>query len=339
MSVDGFRLSPSRPMNPIPPIVLLLLAAMAPAARPDVTFAEKADRVTVSVDGATFTEYRHGDASHVYYWPVMGPGGVKMTRSYPIEKVDGEETDHPHHRSMWFSHGLVNGVDFWSEAATFGGRTPKNPVGRIEHVKVLAMESGEDSGVLKTEQKWVMPDGSEALRSVQSLRVYDGPETERMFDFEVTLKAGEKDAVFGESKEGSAGLRIAESMRVKHRKEPGQGHIVNSEGQTDAAVWGRHADWVTMSGPVAGRTYSITFMDHPSNLRHPTRWHAREYGLFAANPFCEAPMDKTQPKGSGDFTLKAGQAITFRYRILITEGDAATARQSERFAQFAKTGS
>jgi hypothetical protein len=326
------------PLKRLSSAVLLALASLVFDARAEVTFSEKQDGVTVSVDGSLFTEYRHGDSSHVYYWPVIGPGGVKMTRSYPMEKVEGEETDHVHHRSMWFSHGLVNGVDFWSDAPAPGSKSSRLPVGRIEHVKVLAMEAGKESGSLKTEQKWVMPDGSEALRSEHLLRVYSGPESERMFDFEVTLKAGEKDAVFGESKEGSAGLRIAESMRVKHRKEPGKGHIVNSEGQADVAVWGQHAKWVTMSGPIGEKIYSITFMDHPSNLRHPTRWHAREYGLFAANPFCEEPMDKTQAKGAGDYTLKAGQRVTFRYRILITEGGQDSVRQEERFAQFAKGG-
>jgi hypothetical protein len=125
-------------------------------------------------------------------------------------------------------------------------------------------------------------------------------------------------------------------MVLKRGKTPGQGHILNDLGQKDAAVWGQHAKWVTMSGPIAGKPYAITFMDHPSNLRHPTRWHARDYGLFAANPFCEYDMDKSKEKGSGDYTLKAGQSITLKYRILITQGDESTAKQNERFAEFAK---
>jgi len=111
---------------------------------------------------------------------------------------------------------------------------------------------------------------------------------------------------------------------------------LNSEGLRDDKVWGQHADWVTMAGPIAGKSYAITFMDHPSNLRHATRWHARDYGLFAANPFCEYDMDKTKPKGSGDYTLKAGQSMTFKYRIVMTEGDETAAKQKERYAEFAK---
>lgn len=311
-----------------------LLAACAAPALADVTVTEKPDRVSIEINGQLFTEYRHGDAPHVYYWPLIGPGGAKMTRAYPMEKVEGEQTDHVHHRSLWFSHGAVNGVDFWGESASYKG-TPKHPVGKIEHVKVLAAESGPKVGTLKTEVKWSAPDGSVPLRGEQTLRVYDAGANERVCDLEVTLIAGEKDVTFGDTKEGTAGLRIAESMRLKQPKGPGKGTILNSEGAEGEKAWGQHAKWVTMSGPIGEKVYGITMMDHPSNLRHPTRWHARDYGLFAANPFCEQEMDKTQPKDAGNYLLKAGEKLTFKYRIAITEGDAPAAKGEERWKAFA----
>lgn len=310
----------------------LLLALSAPVFA-DVTVTEKPDRVRIEIDGQLFTEYRHGDAPHVYYWPVIGPGGAKMTRAYPMEKVEGEETDHVHHRSLWFSHGQVNGVDFWGEAASYKG-TPKHPVGKIEHVKILAAESGKESGLLRTELKWSAPDGSVPLRAEQTLRVWSTPATERVCDLEVTLIAGEKDVTLGDTKEGSAGIRIAESMRLKAPKGPGKGTILNSEGAESGAAWGKRAKWVAMSGPIGDKVYSITMLDHPSNLRHPTRWHARDYGLFAANPFCEAEMDKSQPKKAGDYVLKAGQKLTLKYRIAFTEGDIAAAKSEDRWKEF-----
>ncbi len=311
------------------------LIASAPLLHSEVTITEKPGAIRVEVGGQLFTEYRYGHAPHVYYWPVIGPNGVKMTRSYPMEKAEGEETDHPHHRSLWFSHGEVNGVDFWGEPASYKG-TPKHPVGKIEHVKVLAKENGK-TGVLTTEARWVAPDGTEPLHSIQTLRVHETGGSDRVCDFEVTLVAGEKDVKFGDTKEGSAGMRIAESMRLKAPKGPGKGTILNSQGTEGAKAWGQKAKWVTMAGPIGDKTYAITFMDHPSNLRHPTRWHARDYGLFAANPFCESEMDKAQPKDAGDYTLKAGQKLTFKYRIAFTEGDAAAAKGEERWKAFAET--
>ena len=300
----------------------------------EVTVTEKPGRISIAIDGELFTEYRHGDAPHVYYWPVIGPGGVKMTRSFPMEKMEGEETDHVHHRSIWFCHGDVNGVDFWGEPASYKG-TPKHPVGKIEHTKVVGKESGK-VGVLTTEERWVAPDGSVPVTSVQTLRVHQPVGAERVCDWEVTLTAGDKDVKFGDTKEGSAGVRIAESMRLKAHKGPGKGTILNSGGAEGAKAWGQKAKWVTMSGPIGEKPYSITFMDHPSNLRHPTRWHARDYGLFAANPFCEAEMDKSQPKNSGEYVLKAGQKLTFKYRLAFTEGDAAAAKPEERWKTWAE---
>jgi Methane oxygenase PmoA len=308
-----------------------LLLAAAPALA-DVTVTETPGRVRVEINGRLFTEYRHGDAPHVYYWPVIGPGGAKMTRAYPMEKVEGEDTDHIHHRSLWFSHGLVNGVDFWAESGT------KHPIGKILHTKVLAAESGKNSGLVKTEQNWTAPDGSVPLRSVQTLRVFDTPGSERVCDFEIELIAGDKDVLLGDTKEGAAGIRIAESMRMKQPKgKEGKGSILNSEGHEGGKVWGQKAKWVTMTGPIGEKTYSITMMDHPSNPKHPNRWHARDYGLFAANPFCEAEMDKTQPKGSGDTIIKAGEKFTLKYRIAFTEGDAAAAKTAERWKAYSET--
>ena len=102
-------------------------------------------------------------------------------------------------------------------------------------------------------------------------------------------------------------------------------------------VWGARAKWVDMSGPILGKTYGIAIFDHPSNLRHPTRWHARDYGLFAANPFCEAEMDKSQPKGAGDFVLAAGKSVTFKYRVLVHTGEPDVAKLAAQFADYAKT--
>jgi Methane oxygenase PmoA len=295
---------------------------------------EQADRVRVEIDGKLFTELRFTGAARPYYWPLIGPGEVKMTRAWPMEEPPGEQHDHPHHRSMWFGHGVVNGVDFWTDPAATEAEA--HPVGKILHEKIIEAKSGAEFGTIKSAQKWVAPDGSQPVTSTQTLRVYERPASERLFDFEITLTAGGKDVVFGDSKEGAAAIRIAETMRLKGANGPGQGHIVNSEGDADDQAWGKRAKWVDMSGPVGGHTLGIAFMDHPKNPRHPTRWHARDYGLVAANPFCEVEMDKNQPKGAGDFTLKAGQSIAFKYRILIHEGDAAAAQVKDRYAEFIK---
>jgi hypothetical protein len=317
--------------------VAAALLVFATFARAEVRVTETPRTVRVDIDARLFTELVLRGAPHVYYWPLMGPGETPVTRAWPMEERPGEEKDHPHHRSMWFSHGLVNGIDFWSEAASHGARQPKQPIGKIVHDKVVETKSGKTEGHVTTTQNWVAPDGSIPVTSTQTLRVFQGSENERECEFSTTLTAGEKEVLFGDTKEGTFAIRIAESMRLRGAKgAQGAGHILNSQGLKDEKVWGTSAKWVAMYGPVAGKPMTIAIMDHPSNPRHPTRWHARDYGLFAANPFCEHEMDKSKPAGAGDFKLEAGKSVTFRYRIVIHTGEPAAEQMNERFAQFAK---
>ena len=320
------------PRLPLVAVSSLYLAANTFAA---VEVKELDGKVRVEIDGKLFTEYCYKGAPHVYYYPGNGPGGAKMTRSWPMDEVAGEERDHPHHRSMWFSHGDVNGFDFWAENKP-GGK-PSEKIGTIEHEKLLEAKGGEKEGVVSAKLKWVAPDGSVPVTSVQTLRVHDTADNERVCDLEVTLTAGDKEVIFGDTKEGTMGLRIAESMRLKQPKNhpPGEGHIVNSEGIKDGATWGQKATWVDYSGPVDGKTLGIGMFEHPKNPRYPTRWHVRDYGLFAANPFCAHEMDKSLEKGAGAYKLPSGQSVTFKYRIFIHEGDAQAAKVADRYSEYA----
>ncbi|NBV85271.1 MAG: hypothetical protein EBS01_03170, partial [Verrucomicrobia bacterium] len=294
------------------------------AARAEVTLTDSPDKVRVEVDGKLLTEYCYRGASHVYFYPLIGPGGARMTRSFPMEALPGEEHDHPHHRSLWFAHGNVNGIDFWAETASFKSGAPKSPLGQIVHDEFLEKRGGKDMAVIRDRLKWLAPDGSVPLTSEQTFRVHQPHDSIQELDFEVTLIAGAQEVVLGDTKEGAMALRINESMRLAlPGKQPGSGRIHSSTGKTDAEVWGTRAEWVDMSGPVNGTTVGIALLDHPQNPRHPTRWHARDYGLFAANPFCEHDMNKAAPAGTGDLKLAPGQRITFRYRIILHPGDAA----------------
>jgi hypothetical protein len=324
-----------------PPTLPALVAAatlLPAAAWAAVEIKQEPDKVTVAIAGAPFTEFHFTGAPHVYYYPVFGPNGEKITRSWPMEDVPTEEHDHPHHRSLWFAHGEVNGVDFWAEAQWRkpGAPPPKIPVGQIVHDKFLEVKGGEKEGVISSQNRWEAPDGTVLLTAVETIRFYDNGAPERMFDFEETLTAGAKDAVMGDSKEGSMAMRLAESMRVAQpkTKPPGQGHMINAEGIKDTECWGKRSAWVDYSGPIAGKTLGVAIFDHPHNARHPTRWHARDYGLFAVNPFCNAGMDKEAPPHSGDVTIPAGKSLTLKYRFLIHNGDAADAKIANRFSEY-----
>jgi hypothetical protein len=288
-------------------------------------------KLQVSINGRLFTVYHYQDVPRPYFYPVLGPNELAMTRQWPMESPPNEEHDHLHHRGLWFAHGEVNGLDFWSEEKNFR---------KIVHDQFVEVKSGADSGVIVSRDKWLDGDGAVVCTDARTLRVYNRPDTERLFDFDITLQAPpDKPVVFGDTKEGTMAVRVAETMRLKHKNGPGEGHIVLSTGVRDQAAWGKHADWCDYYGPVPSESgqpeiAGIAIFDHPANPRHPTTWHVRDYGLFAANPFGWHDFEK-KPKGAGDFTIAAGKSVTFRYRFYIHQGDEKQARVAEHYQAYA----
>ncbi len=327
--------------------------AAAADGRSGVTLVQTNDRVRIEINGEFFTDYwfqmnqhpalvtdRAGNittnpTTHTYFYPLMGPGGVNMTRSWPMRNdVEGEDKDHQHHRSLWFAHGAVNGIDFWAE-------TPK--AGKIQHDRFLEVKSGQEEGILKSTCKWVAPDNKTVCTDERTLRVYNRPKRERLFDFEITIKAADRDVLFGDTKEGTMAVRVNEQMRVTHgRDTAGTGHIVLANGVRDdkpapkgaTKTWGQRAEWCDYWGKVDGKTVGIAIFDHPSNPVHPTYWHVRDYGLFAANLFGIHDFEK-KPAGAGNLNIPAGQSVTFKYRFYIHEGDEKQAKVAERYKEYA----
>lgn len=291
----------------------------------EVQIREADGKLRIEVGGELFTEYHFRDVPRPFFYPVLGPGGLPMTRHWPIKEAPDEERDHMHHRSLWFTHGDINGEDFWSES-------PR--AGKVVHERFLRIESGAARGVIVSANRYVARDGRVVCTDERLFRVH-GRSDERLFDFEVTLRAAEAEVTFGDTKEGSMAIRLAETMRLKGPKgKPGQGRIVNSEGLRDGATWGKRARWVDYFGPVQGQIVGVAIFDHPSNPRHPTWWHVRDYGLFAANPFGVHDFEK-QPPGTGKLVIPAGQSVTFRYRFYLHRGDEQQARVAKRYAEYA----
>ncbi len=302
----------------------LVLSMWAPNARGGemgVSVKEAGDAVCVEVDGKLFTKYEYKSADRPFFYPVIGPTGVNITRHWPMKKdVKGEQTDHAHHRGLWYVHGDVNGHDFWSE-----GRGPK-----IVQQKFTKLESGAKCGVIESESLWVDKGGKPVCsdRRKHTIRKVEGAQ---IIDFDITLIASHGKLTLGDTKEGSMAIRVAATMRVKGKVA--KGHILNSEGVKDKATWGKKAKWCVYSGPVEGEVVNVAIFDHPTNPRHPTWWHVRDYGLFAANPFGIRYFDKKL--GRGDLDIEAGKSVTFRYRIVIQKGEPRAAKIEELFKAFA----
>ena len=303
-----------------------LLASSLCFAGAKVKLTEEKDRVRVEIDGKLFTEYFFTGALRPYCYPLIGPGDLPMTRNYPMQSPPGEEHDHVHHRSFWYTHGIVNGEDFWSDGK-------KNT---IAHQKFLKVKSGNKSGVITAANKWITAEGKWVCSDERTLTFYSGTNP-KIIDFEIRLIASKGDVVFGDTKEGSLAIRVAESMRLAPgvNKQAPKGQIIQSTGITGTNTWGKRAEWCDYNGLVEGKHVGIAIFDHPQNPRHPTWWHVRDYGLFAANPFGPHYFEN-QPPGSGDFKIPAGKNVTFRYRIVLHEGDEKTGNIAELYRKYAK---
>jgi hypothetical protein len=206
------------------------------------------------------------------------------------------------------------------------------------HDGFLEVKGGKDEGVIRAKNKWVLDDSGELVctdeRTIRIKPLKDGEQ----LDFDITIKAGDKEVVFGDDKDGTMAIRVAETMRVQKGKGKdsagGEGHIVTGAGKKDGEAWGTRADWCDYYGPVEGKTVGVAIFDHPGNPRHPTWWHVRTYGLFAANPFGQAQFEKLPDKEAGAYKIAAGQSATFRYRFYFHEGDAEQAKVAEHYRDY-----
>jgi hypothetical protein len=280
--------------------------------------------VTVKFGDSEFTTLHYKGFAKPVLHPIMGPTGINLVREWPVKETagPGEEKDHPHHKGLWFTHGAVNGVDFWAE---------NDKAGKIIVTAEPKVTQTGSTATIATEESWKAPGDRVVCTSATTITCgLDG--SDRFLDYAITIKAGETDVTFGDTKEGTMGIRSHPALNLKGKVATG--HAVNSEGAKDASIWGKSARWVDYSGTVDGKAVGIACLDHPSNLRHPTTWHARDYGLIAANPFGLHDFGK-KPAGAGDYTIKKGDSLTLRYRWLFHTGDTATAKIEERWKKWA----
>ena len=285
---------------------------------PEISLTPSGPNMKILIGGSLFSEYRTDVGAKPFLFPLVGPTGASLTRAYPMEKIEGEDFDHPHQRSFWFTHGKVNGIDFWSEQSGHG------VIRETERTTVL---SGPVIGRLRTTDDWLGPDGRKICEDERVLTMFQVGTT-RMLDFEIAIKATAGPVVFGDTKEGMFGVRVASSMDVDRKRG---GRITNAEGLHDAKAWGKASAWVDYSGPVQGKMVGITIMNHPRSFRFPTTWHVRTYGLFAANPFGwhDFGLGKT-----GEHKLEAGRELWFGYRVILHEGQADSVRIAGAFEDY-----
>ncbi len=314
---------------------------------------EVASRVDISVDGKPFTSYIWPEklAKPVLY-PLRTAKGTVITRGYPLEPRLGERVDHPHHAGLWFNYGNVNDIDFWNNSdAIKPENAPK--MGVIRHRSIVSAKSGADQGELEVQADWLTYDKKVLLKEHSRFIFRGGPKF-RSIDRITTLQAQGEKVIFHDDKEGLLGMRVTRALEAPSDKPEvftdSSGHAttvakldnagvngtyLTSEGKKGDAAWGTRGRWCNLSGRVGDEPVTITILDHPSNPGFPTFWHARGYGLFAANPLGKKIF--TNGKEEMNFSLAPGESVTFRYRILISSEIAAREATEAAYKDFLAT--
>lgn len=312
---------------------------------PAVSFTELEDRLRIELNGELFTEYifQREEGFFPVFYPVMGPGEVAMTRKYPLEEIEGEDKDHPHHQSLWFAHSNVNGETFWAVRSYKDRNSGKLRVpGHQVHQGFKEVVEGEESGHFIAETKYVASHGRTIMSDTRTVRIPAVADAlaPRILDIEIQFHATDGDVVFGDEKDAGMAIRVASELQAQKRTKdpkvlkPADGHLLNSEGVSDNDTWGKRAKWIDAYGRVGSEPVGVAILDHPKNPRHPTWWHSRTYGLVTANIFGKRYFEGLEDPEAGKFVIKDGQSATFRWRFIFHRDGPEEADIESHFQQF-----
>lgn len=330
------------------------LIDMAEAQNQKVGFKQdsEAHQVDVLLEGKLFTRFIYPDSlEKPVLYPINTVEGITITRGFPLQTRDGERTDHPHHLGLWLNYESVNGLDFWNNSNAIPVEKKSN-YGWIRNVKVEQVKGGASSGKLTYTANWEKQDHTVLLKEKTTF-VFSGTSDRRTIDRLTTLTAQKETVYFKDVKDGMLGLRVTKELelpsdkaeeftdvhgnvtKISPKQNGATGDYLTSAGKTGEAAWGTRGNWCLLWGQKEGKTIGVAMIDHPENPGYPTYWHARGYGLFAANPLGQNVF--SNGKENLSLTLKSGESVTFRYRIIIQSGTPVTPQELNlQAAQFAK---
>lgn len=312
---------------------------------------EADNKVDVMIDGKLFTSFCWPE--NVYkpiLYPVYTSAGTEITRGFPLKPRAGERNDHIHQVGIWLNYGNVNGLDFWGNGST-GERNPDGGV--IKHLKIEKLSGGTGEGTIISSESWINPSGGELLAEKTEYHFIANGSV-RIIDRITTLNATNKPVVMTDTKEGMFGIRVARQLELPSKdngflidaqgnrstvkisaNEGVSGNYRSSEGVLGDAVWSTRAKWMDLYGTIGNEKISLVICDHPENPSYPTFWHARGYGLFAANPF--GAKDFTVGKEELNYNITPGKPTIIRYRVIVNSGadltDAEINAYSDDFAK------
>ncbi|MEQ8338926.1 MAG: PmoA family protein [Cyclobacteriaceae bacterium] len=318
----------------------------------DLNVKEAEKKVDVLIGGKLFTSYIYPDnIMKPVLWPVNSAEGNMLTRSYPLINKAGDRTDHPHHVGVWLNYGDVNGLDFWNNSEAISPER-KSKYGSIYHQSIETVKGGKGSAVLATRSLWKSPDNTSMLEDQTSFEfIADGDM--RIIDRTTSLKALIDEVNFTDNKEGMFAIRVSRELELPSNKPTTlvdshgvatkvdkmdntyvKGNYRSAEGVEGKEVWGTRCRWMKLGSEINGEKVSLVIIDHPDNVGYPTYWHARDYGLFAANTLGQKIFSEGEKELN--FKLNKGETTTFRYRLVVASKDLSDAQINKLADEYAK---
>ncbi|MGM0620465.1 MAG: PmoA family protein [Bacteroidota bacterium] len=333
-------------------LTITLFAQCGDKQQIEIDLKESENKADVFIDGQLFTSYIYPENTmKPVLWPVISPEGNVLTRSYPMAYKEGDRTDHPHHVGVWLNYGDVNGLDFWNNSEAISPER-KDDYGRIYHQSIEKAKSGKNKAELVTKAEWKSSDNEKLLEEETKFVFRQKEENIRIIDRETTLKAVADKVNFNDNKEGMFAIRVARELELpsdsptklldshgnvtevkQMDNSKVKGNYRSSKGVEGGDVWGTSGRWMKLFSEINGEKVALVIIDHPSNVGYPTYWHARGYGLFAANPLGQKVF--TDGEKELNFSLNEGEATTFKYRLVVASGELTDEKINELADEFA----
>jgi len=253
--------------------------------------------------------YFGSDLPKPYLGPFLAKNGECITRH------DYAGNEHPHHRNIWFSHGDINGADTWNES--------EDNCGYIINQKIESIQNNQVFASFVAKNTWTSRKKEPIADDTTKITVYNTKNFTKIIDASLTLTASYGDITLGQTKEaGPIAVRMADKLRVLG----GSGTIKSSYGAVnEAEIWMKRAGFNDYFGELGdNNVYGVAIFDNPENDGYPSYWHTRDYGLMAANNYYIG----------GEMKIKAGESVTFVYRIVVHEGDTESAKINTLFNNY-----
>lgn len=266
-----------------------------------LSFHRAKDRITLLHGKHAISEYVFSDPAvpRPYLTGVRTADGIQVTRNHPVQP--GDDQDHPHHTGIFFTFGDLNGIDFW------------HLKGRVVHSRFVTQPSA-DGGIVRfaTENRYETLDGSTVLAGEQVTVTASMTDDGILYRFEHALQPRDDELRIGSKEEGGLAVRVATPLAITSQAG---GRMIDADGRSGGGnIWGRQTDWVDYSGRVRGRHVGVLVVPDRRNFSR-CWWHARDYGLLAANPF--GPLNAPDRI----HRVRRGDTLTLRYHVLIHSSD------------------